>query len=161
MTNKTVTMPLELAESLLSWLLMQQHYRVSDVEQLRALLAAPAVERQEPIYQVRYLGDGGGGWIDVERDEFNSDNLGISNYQTRTLYTSPPAPVAVVLPSREAMRDIIAEAIGGDTYYCTRVWSAWGVGTMSEDDFVPITLDEERLYEIADACLDKVKELSK
>lgn len=79
---------------------------------------------------------------------------------TEPLYASPPAPVAVALPSREAMRDLIAEVIGGDTYDCTRVWSAWGVGTMSEDDFVPLVESEERLYELTDACLDKVKELN-
>lgn len=73
---------------------------------------------------------------------------------------SQPAPVSVVLPEREVMRDLIAEVIGGDTYDCTRVWSAWGVGTMSEDDFVPFVEQEERLYELADACLDKVKEMN-
>ena len=76
------------------------------------------------------------------------------------LYAAQPAPVSVVLPSRETMRDLIAEVIGGDTYDCVRVWSAWGVGTMSEDDFVPVVEQEERLYELADACLDKVKELN-
>ncbi|SFP92830.1 hypothetical protein SAMN03159489_02208 [Pseudomonas sp. NFPP07] len=76
------------------------------------------------------------------------------------LYTEQPAPVAVVLPERVALRDIIAQAIGGDTYDCTRVWSAWGVGTMSEDDFVPLTYSEARLYEIADACLDEVARLN-
>lgn len=71
-----------------------------------------------------------------------------------------PVPVVVVLPDREAMRDIIAQSIGGDTYDCTRVWSAWGVGTMSEDDFVPVVGQEDRLYEIADACLDEVARLN-
>ncbi|WP_314383223.1 hypothetical protein [Pseudomonas brenneri] len=70
------------------------------------------------------------------------------------------ATVAVVMPEREAMRDIIAQAIGGDAYDCTRVWSAWGVGTMSDDDFIPIADQEERLYEIADACLDAVTRLN-
>lgn len=49
------------------------------------------------------------------------------------------------------LRDAIAEAIGLDTYDCTRVWSAWGYGTMSPDDFVPIVQCEERLQEIVDA----------
>ena len=26
----------------------------------------------------------------------------------------------------------------GDSYDCTRVWSAWGYGTMGEDDFEPV-----------------------
>jgi hypothetical protein len=70
------------------------------------------------------------------------------------------APVAVVLPERGSLRDIIAKAIGGDTYDCVRVWSAWGVGTMSEDDFVPVVDQEARLYEIADACLDEIARLN-
>ncbi|SNS16789.1 hypothetical protein [Pseudomonas segetis] len=66
----------------------------------------------------------------------------------------------VVLPERDALRDIVAQAIGWDAYDCTRVWSAWGVGTMSEDDFVPVVEQEDRLYEITDACLDEVARLN-
>jgi len=29
-----------------------------------------------------------------------------------------------------------------DTYYCTRVWNAWNVGTMSENDFELVDVDE-------------------
>lgn len=65
------------------------------------------------------------------------------------------APVPAGIPDRDNLRDIIAQAIGGGAYDCTRVWSAWGVGTMSDDDFIPIVDQEERLYEIADACLEE------
>lgn len=71
-----------------------------------------------------------------------------------------PAPVAVVMPERDALRDLLAGAIGGDTYDCTRVWSAWGVGTMSEDDFVSVVEQDERLYEIADSLLAEVARLN-
>lgn len=54
--------------------------------------------------------------------------------------------------TREAMRDAIAEALG-DAYDCTRVWSAWSIGTMTQDDFQLVTDDEERLEEIVDAAL--------
>src|SRR5690606_1612352 len=111
----------------------------------------------EPVYQTCNRVEG---WIDVDRIRYTACSLDPEEYETRTLFASPPAPVAVVLPDREVMRDLIAEIIGGDTYDCTRVWSAWGVGTMSEDDFVPFTDQDERLYELADACLDKVKELN-
>ena len=40
-------------------------------------------------------------------------------------------------------RGLLAEL--GDTYDCTRVWEAWGVGTMDQDDFVPVL---DRLDEI-------------
>ncbi|GAA0416594.1 hypothetical protein GCM10008969_44690 [Pseudomonas veronii subsp. inensis] len=75
------------------------------------------------------------------------------------LFAEQPAPVAVV-PDRDTLRDIIAQAVGGDAYDCLRVWSAWGVGTMSDDDFIPIVDQEERLFEIADACLDELKRLN-
>jgi hypothetical protein len=52
-----------------------------------------------------------------------------------------------------AVRDAIAETLG-DAYDCTRVWSAWGVGTMSQDDFVPVADDNDRLQELAVAALD-------
>jgi len=77
----------------------------------------------------------------------------------RALLGAKPALVAVA-PDRDSLRDIIAQAIGGDTYDCVRVWSAWGVGTMSDDDFIPIVDHEERLYEIADTCLDELKRLN-
>lgn len=53
----------------------------------------------------------------------------------------------------EAVRDAIAETLG-DAYDCTRVWSAWGVGTMSQDDFVPVADDEDRLHELTTAALE-------
>lgn len=52
-----------------------------------------------------------------------------------------------------AVRDALAQALG-DAYDCTRVWSAWNVGTMSQDDFVPVTEDDERLHELTIAALD-------
>ena len=54
---------------------------------------------------------------------------------------------------KEKVRDAIADAIGGDTYDCTRVWSAWSYGTMAEDDFVPVIDQAERIAEIADAAI--------
>lgn len=41
----------------------------------------------------------------------------------------------------------------GDTYDCTRVWSAWGVGTMDQDDFVPVLDRLEELIDEIDAQL--------
>lgn len=41
------------------------------------------------------------------------------------------------VPSLYILTDLIADGLRG-TYHCTRVWSAWGIGTMSEDDFSPV-----------------------
>ena len=114
--------------------------------ELRAVLAQEAgkCERQpEPIYQVRYLGDGGGGWFDVEKDEFNLDKHH-KNYHTRTMYASPPAPVAVVLPVRKPIPDQ-ATFVGGNSYFCKMFDEARGYNQALDD---------------VQACLDKVKELN-
>lgn len=59
-----------------------------------------------------------------------------------------PEPVA---PTKEALTDLIASLLG-DTYHCHRVWSAWGVGTMGEDDFSPVD-ESDTPAEIADEVL--------
>nr|WP_238487065.1 hypothetical protein [Cupriavidus pauculus] len=61
------------------------------------------------------------------------------------------AVVAASVARVEALRDAVAERLGPSAYDCTRVWSAWGVGTMSADDFAPIADSEDRVAEIADA----------
>lgn len=63
-------------------------------------IAAPVVESQEPVYQVQYLGDGGGGWSDVDKESYDMKTPHHKHWMTRIVYTSPPAPVAVVLPAR-------------------------------------------------------------
>ncbi|MDP3139847.1 MAG: hypothetical protein Q8N17_26360 [Burkholderiaceae bacterium] len=49
----------------------------------------------------------------------------------------------------EAMTDKIAEMLRG-TYHCTRVWQAWNVGTMTEDDFEPVE-ESDTPREVAEA----------
>ena len=52
----------------------------------------------------------------------------------------------------EAVQDAIADSLAC-TYDCTRVWEAWFVGTMSEQDFILVTDDPERLHEITTAVI--------
>jgi hypothetical protein len=54
----------------------------------------------------------------------------------------------------DSATDLIAEALKG-TYHCNRVWAAWGVGTMSEDDFSPVE-ESETPREIAEALAAKL-----
>jgi hypothetical protein len=66
------------------------------------------------------------------------------------LAAAPTAPIArQAQPTDEQLRDAIAEGLRG-LYGCGRVWSAWSVGTMGEDDFYPA--DE------SDECIDQVFE---
>ena len=58
---------------------------------------------------------------------------------------------------RAAVRQAVAEALGSGAYDCTRVWSAWQVGTMGEDDFVLVAEDPDRVAEIADAAIEAIR----
>jgi EAL domain-containing protein (putative c-di-GMP-specific phosphodiesterase class I) len=58
---------------------------------------------------------------------------------------------------REAVHQAVAEALGSGAYDCLRVWSAWGVGTMGPDDFVPVAEDSDRVAEIADAAIETIR----
>ena len=50
------------------------------------------------------------------------------------------APAADVVPI-EVMRKVLKDWLF-DERYCTRGWSAWSYGTMTQNDFVPIDVDE-------------------
>lgn len=66
-----------------------------------------------------------------------------------------PAPSAQDDVMREHVMDAVAKALG-DAYDCTRVWSAWGYGTMGSDDFRLVANDPDRLHEIAEAAIQAV-----
>jgi hypothetical protein len=44
-----------------------------------------------------------------------------------------------------------AAELAGDSMFCMRVWSAWGVGTMTENDFVDAAEDDDFVNDIAKA----------
>lgn len=50
----------------------------------------------------------------------------------------------------ETARTAVSEVLA-DTYDCLRVWTAWHVGAMSEEDFEPIWHNDERLDEVVNA----------
>jgi hypothetical protein len=54
--------------------------------------------------------------------------------------------------NREAIKQAIADTLG-DAYDCTRVWQAWGYGTMGPDDFVQVAEQDDRLEELTDAVI--------
>ena len=67
-------------------------------------------------------------------------------------HPAPEAAQALSDEQREKVRDAVREALG-DAYDCIRVWEAWHVGTMSQDDFVLVAEDSSRVAEIADAAI--------
>jgi len=64
---------------------------------------------------------------------------------------SPVEPSQAGELSKEELTDLIAAGLGG-TYHCTRVWSAWSFGTMSQDDFEPVD-ESDTPAEIVDAVI--------
>ena len=59
-------------------------------------------------------------------------------------------------PTVEELPDSVIEATAsaiGDAYDCMRVWSAWDVGTMGQDDFYLVSEDTSRVAEIAIAAI--------
>lgn len=56
--------------------------------------------------------------------------------------------------TKEVLTDLIEEHLYG-VYHCTRVWSAWHVGTMSQDDFIEAR-GSELAPDLADAILDNL-----
>ena len=76
------------------------------------------------------------------------------NWNRRAQPASPAdaAPsVAPEPPTREALAEIVRSHLTS-TYHCTRVWEAWHVGTMTEDDFEPAS-ESDMAEDIADAIL--------
>ena len=84
------------------------------------------------------------GWSTLRPPEVLSGGI---RYQFRPLYAHPPrAPL-----TREALAEIVRSHLTS-TYHCTRVWEAWHVGTMTEDDFEPAS-ESDMAEDIADAIL--------
>ena len=79
------------------------------------------------------------------------------------LFATPPTEAkpakdavdAAIPLDKDELAQLIAEHLG-DTYHCTRVWEAWHVGTMSQDDFEPVD-ESETPTEIADAIIDAIR----
>ena len=64
-----------------------------------------------------------------------------------------------VCVDRDLLVDRIAEALSG-TYHCTRAWSAWGYGTMSQSDFCDVG-ESETPGEIADMVIAILRDAAK
>lgn len=105
--DKTVTMPLELVSvprellerhllkfSMAGLMFTKVEGLLKSFDDLNALLAAPVVERQEPVLFVAVESI-----EDLECVGMHATRV-LNDLQCVPLYTSPPAPVALVLPER-------------------------------------------------------------
>lgn len=63
-------------------------------------------------------------------------------------------------PRLEAAKVVVADCLRETVYTCGRVWEAWQVGTMSEEDFAPAWEDDELINDIATEALKAADEAS-
>lgn len=56
----------------------------------------------------------------------------------------------------EEWTDLVRDILGEETLFCTRTWSAWGHGTMTEGDFIPSQEDDEYVMDKAEYLYNKL-----
>lgn len=72
--------------------------------------------------------------------------------QAAPVAQQPAEPHQPVPELRQVLRESLASGLT-QTYGCSRTWSAWGVGTMSENDFYPADECDEILDELCDLAI--------
>ena len=65
-------------------------------------------------------------------------------------YTVIKQDLAVPVQEPVALRDALVDSLGC-VYVCDRVWSAWSVGTMTQDDFFPAAESDDVLNALVEA----------
>lgn len=86
---------------------------VDVAKKLQAMFLARGGQSQgEPVFQVC---DGVNGWIDVDLLRYTACCLDPEEYEVRTLYASPPAPEAVVLPAGGEPK-VLGYSVKGNRY---------------------------------------------
>jgi hypothetical protein len=87
-------------------------HMVREVQSLRIRITELESGGGEPVYQLRNLGNGSG-WRDADKAAFDSVEQLCGRYERRTLYTAPPAPVAIEL-LRKAKGSVSYLSLRGD-----------------------------------------------
>ena len=81
--------------------------------------------------------------------------------EARAILARLARPAAPAAPEPgEVQRDAVIAAVTealGNAYDCLRVWEAWSVGTMGQDDFALVAEDSDRVAEIADAAIEAMR----
>lgn len=155
MTNdKTVTMSRELAERLDS---PHSSVRNAAIESLRRILAAPVVDRQEVFGFWRVpIGFPLQGMF-VRWNEESAQHIANASdvFDFHMLYTSPPAPVAVIVDETQAFADWMHQVVA-------EVKHNGGVNKIQRKDMMSLA-EEKSAHDAwqARACLDKVKEMNR
>jgi hypothetical protein len=86
--------------------------------------------------------------LTIIEDYGNKENVNMQHRAIGAIYESFAKPK----PEQEpvALRTALADALGC-VYVCNRTWSAWGVGTMTQDDFYPAAESDDVLDSLVEA----------
>ena len=127
--------------------LENQHARIADLEaQLEAIgaggVTGPLIGQPQAMPDLSQLTERGAkAWAGVDAQGLRDGGASHS--------ANAGEPRNAI--DRDALIDAIAQGLHG-TWHCTRVWGAWHVETMSQNDFEPAD-ESETPTEIADAVL--------
>jgi len=124
---------------------------------------------QEPVAHLKFLAAqswSGNGNHDVESGEglevCKPGEIGADGLPAFPVFLHAIPGSLAMAPKQEApqpapeIRTVLRDALASGltlTYGCSRVWSAWGVGTMTEDDFYPADECDELLDELCDLAI--------
>lgn len=92
--------------------------------------------------------------IAADKSDCTTDSIKVQEARDAARQYLAASPSVEAGPDKRTTLVDLLEVELADTYDCTRVWSAWSVGTMDEDDFRPAS---ERAADIADAILEALK----
>lgn len=105
-------------------------------------------------------------WIDKDQQcitGYITDDGELCLYAKKRLYKPsemrawlrklPPTEPLGVSGIKEKVIDVLRKHLTSDIYFCTRVWEAWQVGTMGEEDFTPVNEDDDFIEELATALI--------
>ena len=144
--------------------LRRQQARITDLEaQLEAIgaggVSGPLIGQPQAMPDLSQLTERGAkAWAGVDaqglREGFTAADMATVSAQgfrdgVASLSANAGEPRNAI--DRDALIAAITQGLHG-TWHCTRVWEAWHVGTMSQDDFEPVD-ESETPTEIADAVL--------
>lgn len=98
--------------------------------------------------------DGNGG--DAARSEINgwiNDQMVFDPADVHSLVGFTPLPAKADEVAMDRARSALVQALSG-ALDCTRDWSAWGSGNMTQEDFVPVNEDDDRVSEILEFTVE-------
>lgn len=132
-------------------------------DKLRALLAAPVVERQEPVEWQRKSKMHGDCWYPLQADDVEEARN--SGWEVRALYASPPAPAAVALHpfADKVIRKLQRFQECADDGQGADIGRHW-FDLLTQLGLLNRVQRSPALWEITqqgEDCIDKVKEMNK